>query len=88
MEINNFEEIENIQNYLINKIAEIIEVETKEIDINKSFSEYDLDSSSSIVLSGDLEEDLKITLDPLVLFKYPTVFKLSGYLHRKINQVN
>lgn len=86
MEIN--KSVENIQSYLIEKIAEIIEIDNKEIDIDKPFSEYDIDSSSSIVLSGDIEEEYQITLDPLVLYKYPSINKLSGYLHRKINEKN
>lgn len=75
--------LEKIEDYLSNKIAEIIEENPENIQLNKPFSEYSIDSAEGIGLSGDIEEDFNLKLSPLVLFEYPTISKLANYIFKK-----
>ncbi len=78
-------DLEKIQDYLSQKIAESLEIEADDIDIVKSFSDYAIDSASGASLSGDIEEDFNLKLSPTLLFEYPTVEKLSNYLFKQVN---
>jgi acyl carrier protein len=79
-------DIEKIEDYLSKKIAEIIEKNPEDIDVDKVFSDYSIDSASGVGLSGDIEEDFNLKLSPLVLFEYPTIAKLSKYILKKLNK--
>lgn len=83
--LNNWD-VETIQDYLSSRIAELIEISPDDVDITKAFSDYSIDSASGVELSGDIEEQFNLKLSPLVLFEYPTIEKLSGYVFRKLNK--
>ncbi len=72
-----------IREWLIIKISELTGIDKNKVDVDKSFSEYDLDSVSSIGLSGDLESFLSMKLNPMVLFEHHTINKLTKYLFEK-----
>ena len=79
-------DLEKIQNYLIKRVSEAVEINPDDMVINKTFSEYSIDSSAGIALSGDIEEEFNLKLSPTLLFEYPTVEKLSKYLLKQIIQ--
>lgn len=69
-----------IQNWLISYLAELLQIEAKEIDIKIPFDSYGLDSATAIGLTGDLESWLAIELDPTLIYDYPSVEILSLHL--------
>ena len=69
-----------IQEWLVNYMAELLEVETKKIDITRSFDEYALNSSDAIFLTGELEEWLGSELEPTLVYEYSTIKELTQYL--------
>ena len=69
-----------IQEWLVSYVAEILEIETKEIDITIPLERYGLDSSEAVVLSGDLQDWLECDLDPELLLDYQTIEALTQYL--------
>lgn len=78
--INHPPNYDQIEAWLISYLSQTLEVEAKEIDPNAAFNEYGLDSSSAVVLTGDLQEWLERDLDPTLLFDYPTVTALAEHL--------
>ena len=70
----------NIQNWLVENLAQRLEVPTSEIDINEPFANMGLDSVQSVRLSADLEDWLGIKLSPTIAYDYPTISSLSAYL--------
>lgn len=70
----------DIQDWLVSYVAEILEIETKEIDITIPLERYGLDSSEAVVLSGDLQDWLECDLDPELLLDYQTIEALTQYL--------
>lgn len=69
-----------IETWLINSISNSLEMKSHEIDPTVPFESYGVDSSTAISLSGDLEEWLGCSLDPMIFFDYPTIESLTNYL--------
>ena len=69
-----------IQNWIVNYIAELLEIKPDSIDVTISFDCFGLDSSAAVELSGDLEDWLGRELEPTILYDYPTVEALAKHL--------
>ncbi|WP_416676132.1 aminotransferase class I/II-fold pyridoxal phosphate-dependent enzyme [Egbenema bharatensis] len=69
-----------LQQWLIQKLAERLNVAPGEIDVQAEFIDYGLNSIEAINLSGELENFLERRLDPTLLWEYPTIEALSLYL--------
>jgi 8-amino-7-oxononanoate synthase len=75
---------ETIEGWLIDKLAELLEIEPHEINVQENFSEYGLDSVEAINLSGELERFLGCRLSPTLLWDYQTIADLAEYLNEFI----
>ena len=71
---------EAIQGWIIDKLAQLLEIEPHEIDIKQDLSEYGLDSVEAINLSGELEKLLGCRLAPTLLWDYQNIETLARYL--------
>ncbi|MBU7583099.1 MAG: acyl carrier protein [Nostoc sp. TH1S01] len=69
-----------IQNYLVNYLAELLEVKPNRIDVTIPFDRYGLDSATVLELAGELQTWLDYELDPTLFYNYPTVRALSQQL--------
>ena len=72
--------VEAIQGWLIDKLAELLEIEPNQIDPARDFEEYGLESAEAINLSGDLEDYLGCRLPPTLLWDYQNIESLARYL--------
>lgn len=72
--------IETIKSWLISQLAERLELNTNEIDIERDFIDYGLNSIEVVNLSGELENLLGRRLPPTLLLDYPTIEALAEYL--------
>ncbi len=69
-----------IQGWLVSYLAELLEIDSDEIDVTIPFDRYGLDSSALVGLTGDLEDWLGRELDPTLLYDYPTIDALVQHL--------
>ena len=69
-----------IRQWLVNRIAEIAQVPQDQVDVDRPFAEFGLDSLQLFEISGDLEKFLGQKVSEIVAWDYPTVAKLSRYL--------
>ena len=72
--------VTEIQNWLVSYLAELMEVAHDEIDVKVPFDEYGLDSSMSVTMVADLEACVGRTLDPTLIYDYPTLEKLARHV--------
>jgi acyl carrier protein len=72
--------VEVIQAWLINQLAEQLEIEPDDVDIHEPFDNYDLDSARSLTMLGKLEKWLGRNFNPVLIFNYPTVAELAQRL--------
>ncbi len=69
-----------ISTWIKNYLADILEIETEEVDENYEFERFGLNSSAAVSLVGDLEEWLGFELSPSLFFEYNTIAQVSNYL--------
>ncbi|MDJ0659615.1 MAG: acyl carrier protein [Crocosphaera sp.] len=75
-----------IETWLIDWTAENLDLETTEIDINQSFLSYDMNSVTAMMLVGDLEDWLSLSLSPTLVWDYPDIKTLAEYLAQESNK--
>lgn len=71
----------NMQQKLVDIVAEYKDVDASEIDTGASFRELELDSLDVAELSLKIEEELGIILE--MSPKYNSIEKLAAYLEKK-----
>ncbi|VEP13142.1 Polyketide synthase family protein [Hyella patelloides LEGE 07179] len=69
-----------VENWLINNIAQRLDVNTREINTEEPFASIGLDSVQAVRLSAELEDYLDIKLSPTVIYDYPNISSLAAYL--------
>lgn len=77
---------EEIQVWLVSRLAELLEIESEDVDVDITFDRYGLDSSAAVGLTGDLSDWLGIEIEPTLLYDYPTVEALVRYLAVELAQ--
>ena len=85
---NSYPTRESIESWLIDKVAELLELKPYEIDIQQDFSEYGLESVEAVNLSGELETYLECRLSPTLLWDYPNIETLAEYLATNPDEQN
>ncbi|MDB9540441.1 thioester reductase domain-containing protein [Anabaenopsis tanganyikae CS-531] len=70
----------DIQAWLVTHLAELIGVETDEIDIRENLENYGLDSAQAMTLVSQLEKMLGFQPSPVLLWHYPNIESLSQRL--------
>lgn len=58
-----------------------------QIDPDESLASYGLTSLDAITLTAELEDALRIRIEPTVVWEYPSISSLVKYLYRKHNDV-
>ncbi|OKH26695.1 8-amino-7-oxononanoate synthase [Hydrococcus rivularis NIES-593] len=69
-----------IASWLVARLAELLELDPDEINLQQDLTDYGLSSVDAVNLSGDLENFLGRRLSPTIVWEYPTVEELSQYL--------
>ena len=72
-----------IQAWLLSYLSELLEIDPNAIETNDSLASYGLDSTGAVGLVGDLAEWLDLQLGAELLYSYPTIESLTGYLVAK-----
>ncbi|MGB3514063.1 MAG: acyl carrier protein, partial [Microcoleaceae cyanobacterium] len=78
--------LETIKHWLVSQLAQRLELPTNDIDIDRDFTDYGLNSIEVVNLSGELENILGRRLPPTLLLDYPTIESLAEYLVEDTSQ--
>lgn len=70
----------SITNWMKEKIQEYCGIDKDSIDIDKSFDMLGLDSATAIMISGELQDYLKIEIDPTIFYDHPTINLMLDHL--------
>ncbi|MEA5620133.1 AMP-binding protein [Cronbergia sp. UHCC 0137] len=76
---------DTIQNWLITKLADVLSLDPDEIDPQKSFAHYSLDSSVALELTGELAIWLECELEPTLFWEYTDIESLTEYLSTEVS---
>ena len=69
-----------IQAWFVSALAKITQSAPEDIDVTIPFESFGLDSVSAVGLTGELEEWLGCSVDPMAVYDYPTIDALSQHL--------
>ncbi|MFD0024902.1 acyl carrier protein [Streptomyces sp. NPDC058382] len=68
------------QAWLVEKLATRLGVEKDQVDVERYFDEFDLDSTEALILAGELEKWLGFELEATALWYHPTIAALSEHI--------
>ncbi|WP_068260586.1 AMP-binding protein [Rubripirellula obstinata] len=68
------------ENWMTNWLVARAGIDPSEINLDKPFSDYGLDSMTAVEMSGEIEDWSGAELTPIVAWNYPTVSRLSEYI--------
>ena len=71
---------EEIQEWIVQYLAGVLERPPEEIDVTVPVDDFALDSATAIGMTGELEDWLGQSVDPTLVYDYPTIEKFSQCL--------
>ncbi|MFE6285152.1 acyl carrier protein [Streptomyces sp. NPDC057877] len=71
---------EEARAWLVEKLAIRLGVDQDQIDAERYFDEFDLDSTEALILAGELEKWLGFELEATALWYHPTIAALSEHI--------
>jgi acyl carrier protein len=69
-----------ISEWMIEYMADLLEIDPDEVDVETPFARYGLDSSAAVILTGDLQDWLGKEIEPTIMYDYPTIVDLANFL--------
>jgi acyl carrier protein len=78
--------LDALRAWLTAKVAEYAECAPGQIRPDVSLAEYGLDSMYGLMLCGDIEDHLGLTVDPTVAWDYSTIDALTGFLDAELER--
>jgi len=69
-----------IQEWLISWLSKELDIEAIQIDVKEEFVNLGVSSRQAVILTGELEDWLGLTLEPSLAWEYPSIQTLSEYL--------
>lgn len=76
-----------IEDKIIESIIESLEISKSEIDKNRAFSEYGIDSITGLDLVKKINDKFNIALKTTVIFDYPYISKLAEFINDKFKVI-
>jgi acyl carrier protein len=73
-----------ISQWLVQWIAKELGLPAAEIETDKSLLNYSLSSVTAMMLVGDLEEWLSLTLPPTLVWDYPSIAAIADFLAEQV----
>ncbi len=71
---------QTIQDWLLKKVAQYLEIDFRSIDPREPFARYGLDSVTLVGLAGELEAWLQRRVEPTFAYNYPSIDALACHL--------
>lgn len=71
---------QEILDQTVRSLADVLEVDFGTIDIHARFDEFGLASAEAVMVIGDLEDFLEMTLPVEIFYKHPTAAQLAKFL--------
>jgi len=73
-----------IELWLRSTIAELLDVESNEVDIRARFARFGIDSAAALIITDMLSEWLALEFEPSLLYEHETIEQLARYLAARV----
>ena len=77
--------LDNIRDWLVQQIAELLGISPDEIDPSKSLESFGIASRDAITLVGDLETWTGLSLSPTLVYEYPTIDAIARHIASRLH---
>ncbi|MFD0361347.1 acyl carrier protein [Nocardia sp. GCM10030253] len=74
-----------IQGWLVERIADYTERAPHQVDPTVPLAELGMDSVSAVTMCGEIEDRWLLDVDPTLVFDYPTIADIAGYLAAEVS---
>lgn len=71
---------ETARDWLTEKLAVRLGVPPEQVDADKYFDEFDLDSTEALILAGELEKWLGHEIETTAIWYHPTINELAAFI--------
>jgi acyl carrier protein len=78
---------EAIQTWIVSLLAEKLDINPNDIDVEAPFESFDLNSVEAMVILSKLEKKLGHPLSPTLVWNYPTIELLSQRLAQEADSL-
>lgn len=72
--------IDGVQDWMVQYIAEILDIAPSEVDVARPFDQYGLDSAATVAFTSDLGRWLGVTLDTRIMVENEHISAVAGHL--------
>ena len=77
---------DTIKDTVMSILSNVLHMEADEINENLNFSDMGVDSISGVEIVRDINKNFNINVDAVILYDYPTIEELVGYVKEIINK--
>ncbi len=77
---------DEIRAWLIERVAYYLELPADNIDPDTELAQYGLDSVYSMSIIAEIEDQLRVKIDEMAAWKYPTINALVDYAENLISE--
>ncbi|GAA1585554.1 hypothetical protein GCM10009678_80150 [Actinomadura kijaniata] len=74
------ESIDETRTWLIQRIAEYLQKDAAEIDVDATFEAQGLDSMAALSLCDDIEDQMGLVVEPTLAWDHPTIDAMAAFL--------
>jgi acyl carrier protein len=75
-----------LKEFLTGRISSVLRVKNKDMDPDKPFAQYGLESIDSVILAMEIEEEIGIPLEPTLLWEHNTINLCASLLHKNMTE--
>lgn len=75
---------QDVQDWLVEKIAHRLQVPPNSVDVTMLFDDFDLDSTEALILAGELESWIGVELPTTALWYHPTIAELATFIAEEL----
>ena len=68
------------QDWLVDRLAQRLNVPPSGVDVNQYFDEFELDSTEALILAGEMENWLGFQIETTAIWYHPTIAQLAEHI--------
>jgi acyl carrier protein len=77
-----------IERWVIERVAFYLDCSIRDVDPMVPLAETGIDSASAVGLCGDVEDHWRIDADPTLVFDYPTIAEIAGFIAEQLAETD
>ncbi len=81
------ERLATVEDWITTYMADLLDVPTAQVDLNRPFDQYGLDSAATVAFASDLGRWLGTKLDTKIMFEHDTIRAVTDHLRLALGKM-